>query len=129
MALTDNRPKSPATPRADRKGWFAAGGVLGAILASACCIGPLVLLTLGVSGAWIANLTALEPYKPIFAVIALAFIAAGFRQAYRRPATACQPDSYCARPSSARLTRAALWAALILVLAALTANAWAPLLY
>lgn len=129
MALTDDRTDSTGADRPARKGWLAAGGVVGAFLASACCIGPLVLLTLGVSGAWIANLTALEPYKPIFAVIALAFIAAGFRQAYRRPATACQPDFYCARPSSARLTRAALWAALILVLAALTANAWAPLLY
>ena len=44
-----------------KKGWFAAGGVVGAILASTCCIAPLLLLMLGVSGAWIGNLTALEP--------------------------------------------------------------------
>ena len=70
MALTDDRTDSTGADRPARKGWLAAGGVVGAFLASACCIGPLVLLTLGISGAWIGNLTALEPYKPIFAVIA-----------------------------------------------------------
>ena len=103
--------------------------MLGAFLASACCIGPLVLLTLGISGAWIGNLTALEPYKPIFAVIALGFIAAGFWQLYFRKPTVCEPDSYCARPASARITKTALWASLILVVAALTIDWWAPLLY
>ena len=49
----------------DGKGSLVAGGVA-AILASACCVGPLVLLSVGISGAWIANLTALEPYRPIF---------------------------------------------------------------
>ena len=42
---------------------WASGGALGAILASSCCIVPLLLLSLGISGAWIGNLTALEPYK------------------------------------------------------------------
>lgn len=129
MALTDDGTDTSEADRPARKGWLAAGGVLGAVLASACCVGPLVLLTLGVSGAWIGNLTALEPYKPIFAVIALGFIAAGFRQVYfRKPAT-CEPGSCCARPASARITKAALWAALILVVAALTIGWWAPLLY
>ena len=103
--------------------------MLGAFLASACCIGPLVLLTLGISGAWIGNLTALEPYKPIFAVIALGFIAAGFWQVYFRKPVVCEIGSYCARPSSARITQTALWASLVLVLGALTINWWAPLLY
>ena len=31
-----------------------AAGDLAAILASACCLGPLVLLSLGIGGAWIA---------------------------------------------------------------------------
>jgi len=129
MALTDERTDSAGADRAARKGWLAAGGVIGAFLASVCCVGPLVLLTLGISGAWIGNLTALEPYKPIFAVIALGFIAAGFRQVYFRRPTVCDPDSYCARPSSARITTTALWASFILVVAALTIDWWAPLLY
>lgn len=129
MALTDDRTDSTGADRPEQKGWLTAGGVLGAILASACCVGPLVLLTLGISGAWIGNLTALEPYKPIFVAIALGFIAAGFRQVYFRKPTVCESDSYCARPSSARITKAALWASLILVIAALTIDWWAPLLY
>lgn len=129
MAVTDDRTDRAGGDRPARKGWLAAGGVLGAFLASACCIGPLVLLTLGVSGAWIGNLTALEPYKPIFAVIALGFIGSGFWQVYFRKPVACAPDSYCARPETAWITKTALWASLILVVAALTIVWWTPLLY
>lgn len=110
------------------KGWFAAGGVGGAVLASICCLGPLVLLSLGVSGAWIGNLTALEPYKPIFATIALVFIGLGFRQIYVRPRALCEPG-FCARSQSALITKIALWSATALVIASLTLNWWAPLLY
>ncbi len=39
----------------------ATGSVIGAVLASSCCIVPLLLVTLGVSGAWIGSLSALEP--------------------------------------------------------------------
>lgn len=129
MSIADDRTESPTADRQARKGWLAAGGVLGAFLASACCVGPLVLLTLGISGAWIANLTALEPMKPVFAVIALGFIAAGFRQVYFRQPVVCEPGAWCARPSSTRITRTTLWASLVLVLSALTINWWAPLLY
>ena len=45
---------------------FAVGSVIGAILAMSCCVMPLLFVTLGISGAWIGNLTALEPYKPYF---------------------------------------------------------------
>lgn len=54
-----------------------AGGGFAAILASTCCLGPLVLVTLGFSGAWIGSLTLLEPYRPIFlgaALVLLAFV-------------------------------------------------------
>jgi mercuric ion transport protein len=129
MSIADHRTESPGADRPARKGWLAAGGVLGAFLASACCVGPLVLLTLGVSGAWIGSLTALEPYKPIFALVALAFIGAGLWQVYFRSATVCEPGSYCARPSSSRIAKTALWGSLVLVLSALTIDWWAPFLY
>jgi mercuric ion transport protein len=54
----------------------AAGGVLGALAASSCCILPLVLFGLGVSGAWIGNLTRLAPYQPYFIVATAAALAA-----------------------------------------------------
>lgn len=112
-----------------KQGWLAAGGLVGAVLASACCVGPLVLLTLGISGAWISNLVALEPFKPYFAVVSLGFIGYGFYQVYFKPKTACTPDSYCAKPYSGLITKTALWAGSALVLAALTINWWAPLFY
>lgn len=129
MSVTDDRNETQGEDRPARNRWLAAGGVVGAFLASACCVGPLVLLMLGISGAWISTLTALEPYKPIFAVIALGFITAGFWQVYFRKPAVCAPGSYCARPTSARITKAALWAALALVLSAITIDWWAPLLY
>lgn len=122
-------PEAPGVTTKRGGDWFAAGGMIGAILASACCIAPLVLVTLGISGAWIGNLTALEPYKPIFAVVALTSIGLGFRQVYFRPKADCAEGGYCARPQSSIITRAALWVASALVLMALTIGWWAPLFY
>lgn len=112
-----------------RKGLLATGGVLGAILASSCCIGPLVLLTLGVSGAWIGNLTALEPYKPFFIAVTMVFLGLGFWQVYFKPKEACEEGSYCATPTSDRVVKIALWSATVLVLLALTIDLWAPFFY
>lgn len=113
-----------------RPGWFAAGGIVGALLASSCCVAPLVLLLLGVSGAWIGNLTALEPYRLYFAAIALIFIGLGFWQVYFRRRPDCAGDSYCARPPrSTMLIKTALWIATALVAVALTSDWWAPYFY
>lgn len=49
---------------------MAGAGMAGALLASSCCIAPLVLVTLGVSGAWIGALSAMAPYQPLFAASA-----------------------------------------------------------
>tara|TARA_R110001592_G_scaffold275253_1_gene542315 strand:- start:961 stop:1308 length:348 start_codon:yes stop_codon:yes gene_type:complete len=112
-----------------KKRWFAAGGIIGAILASTCCIAPLTLLMLGVSGTWISTLTALEPYKPYFAAVTLIFIGLGFRQVYLKAKPACVDGSCCAKPQSSLITKTALWLATALVLLALTINWWAPLFY
>lgn len=99
---------------------LAAGGILAALGASSCCILPLVLFSLGVSGAWIGSLTALAPYQPLFIAAALAFLAVGFWRVYRRPKAACIEGSYCARPASNRIAKIGLWTATVLVLAAAT---------
>ncbi|MCA1652634.1 MAG: mercuric transporter MerT family protein [Sphingomicrobium sp.] len=112
-----------------RERWFAAGGVAGAILASSCCILPLVLVLLGVSGAWIGNLTALEPYKYYFSAVALIFIGLGFWRVYFAPRAECIEGSYCARPRSSLIAKSALWVAAMLILVNLTMGWWAPLFY
>ena len=80
------------------RGALAAGG-LAAILASACCLGPLVLVALGFSGAWIGNLTALEPYRPVFIGGALVALVLAYRRMYR-PVAACEPGEACAAPQA-----------------------------
>lgn len=104
---------------------MALGGVLGAIGASTCCIVPLILFSLGVSGAWVGNLTALEPYKPIFIVFTLGFLGYGYWMVYRKP-KACVEGEACARPLPNRLVKSALWVSTSLILIALFWNWIAP---
>ena len=93
-------------------------GGLAAILASTCCLGPLLLVAVGLSGAWIGNLTRLEPYRPFFigaAVVALFF--AGRR--IFRPVHACEPGEVCAVPSTRRIYKILFVTVSVLVLIAL----------
>ena len=107
---------------------LAAGGIVGALLASTCCVAPLVLLTLGISGAWIGTLTDLAPYQGYFTAATLAFLAMGFRTIYWKPKQACAQGSYCANPRSDRIVKAALWTATGLIGIALTVDWWTPYL-
>jgi len=96
---------------------IAAGGILGALGASACCVVPLILFSLGISGAWISNLTALAPYKPIFITITFGFLGYGYWLVYRKPAE-CADGSACARPLPNKLVKTALWSSTVLVMIA-----------
>jgi mercuric ion transport protein len=107
---------------------MAAGGFLGAIAASSCCILPLVLFSLGVSGAWIANLTQLAPYQPYFIAATLAFLGCGYWLVYRSSNVACATGEACARPLPNRLVKTGLIAATVLVIAAISFDLVAPLL-
>lgn len=99
----------------------AAGGILGAIAASSCCLLPLTLAIAGVSGAWTANLRLLQPYKPLFALVALAFIGWGFWLVYIRPRRACTSGALCERLLiAAPVVKSALWLSLVIVLLAAT---------
>jgi mercuric ion transport protein len=122
-------PVATDAPKGEQANWLATGALIGAGLASACCIVPLLFVTLGISGAWIANLTALEPYKPYVAAVTLALLGLGFWHVYLKPKPRCEDGSYCARPQSARTTKAVLWLGLAIVVLALTIDWWAPLFY
>lgn len=87
---------------------LAVGGVVSALAASTCCIVPLALVSVGVSGAWIGNLTALAPYQPIFIALAVASLAAGFWMVYR-PAARTRAAGACAVPPWGRFVMSALW--------------------
>ncbi len=96
---------------------LAVGGILGALGAASCCVIPFALFLAGVSGAWIGNLTALEPYQPIFAAVSLGFIGYGAWRLYRRPKQVCE-DGYCGTPRSDRIAKIGLWTAAALVVIA-----------
>jgi mercuric ion transport protein len=109
------------------KGIYATGGLIGAVLASTCCLGPFVLLLLGISGAWISHLTALAPYQPFFLVASLGFLAAGFWKVYGKTTGTCQEGSSCSTPQSDKLVKVALWAASSLIVAAFSVETLGPL--
>jgi mercuric ion transport protein len=98
-------------------GFFAVGGLFGGIAASSCCALPLALAGLGIGGAWLGNLAALEPYGPAFLLFAFASLGLGFYRV-RRSAAACEVAGACpdpAGPNGRRLVRGALWAGVALV--------------
>jgi len=99
------------------RGALAAGGIA-AILASTCCLGPLVLVTLGFSGAWIGNLTALEPYRPLFIGAALVALFFAWRRIFR-PAQDCKPGEVCAIQRVRTAYKLIFWIVAALVLVAL----------
>ena len=107
---------------------MAAGGLLGALAVSSCCILPVALFSLGVSGAWIGNFTQLAPYQPYFLAATLVFLGSGYWLVHRASQRACAEGEACARPLPNRLVKAALVVATVLVVAALGFDFLAPLL-
>lgn len=109
------------------KGSLVAG-TLAAIGASVCCVGPLVLLMLGISGAWIGRLTALEPYRPIFAGLTLLFLALAFRNLYlaRR---ACAVNDACVDDGVLKRQRLVFWLVAVPVVLLLAFPWYAYLLF
>jgi mercuric ion transport protein len=103
-------------------------GGLAAILASTCCLGPLVLVALGLSGAWIGNLTLLEPYRPFFIAGALVALFFAGRRIFR-PLQACQLGEVCAVPSTRRIYKIAFGIVSALVFIALVYPYVAKLFY
>lgn len=109
------------------RGALFTGG-LAAILASTCCLGPLLLVALGFSGAWIGNLTALEPYRPIFIGVALVSMFLAYRRIFH-PAQACKPGEVCAIPQVQTTYKIIFWLVMALVLVALSFPYVLPLFY
>ncbi|MBT9474888.1 mercuric ion transporter MerT [Polaromonas sp.] len=109
------------------RGALVTGG-LAAILASTCCLGPLVLVTLGFSGAWISNLTVLEPYRPVFIGAALLSLYFAYRRIFQ-PVKACKPGEVCAIPQVRSLYKLIFWIVAALAAVALAYPYLLPLFY
>ena len=89
-----------------------AAGLVSALGASVCCVLPLALVSVGLGGAWVAQLRALERFAPIFMGIAVAAFAYAFYRLYLKPAP-CAAETTCAAPPARRRHRIAFWATLV----------------
>lgn len=113
-------------PQNGRGALFAGG--LAAVLASTCCLGPLILLGLGFSGAWIGNLTVLEPYRLVLIAAALVALFFAWRRIFR-PAQTCKPGEVCTIPKVRGTYKLIFWIVVVLVLIALGFPYVLPLFY
>lgn len=95
-----------------------AAGVLAAVGATACCFGPLLIVTLGFGSSWAARMRGLEPLQPVFAALTLGFMGFAFHRLYVRPKK-CAPGEVCELPQVLRRQRIAFWivAAAIVIMA------------
>ena len=83
-------------------------GVLSTIGATACCVLPLALVTLGFSGAWLAMVHSLESLQPLFAALAVACLGFAFHALYIQPRS-CAPGESCALPRVLKRQRIVFW--------------------
>jgi len=104
------------------------GGLITALISTVCCILPLVLLLLGVGGSWMSNLTALEPYKPIFIGVAVVFLAVAYWQIFMKQED-CEEGKVCAVPENKKKYKIIFWIAALTILSSATISWWAPLFY
>jgi len=109
------------------RGTASIGALMGGLLASSCCILPLVLVSLGAGGAWMSNLTALAPYQPIFLTLAVISVAGGIWLSRRARTQACAIDGPCAKTSTKKRYSVGLWVGGALALMAVATNGLAPL--
>jgi len=113
QAETMNEGQSDVTTKA-----AAAGGILGALAMTSCCILPLALFSLGATGTWIGCMGALYQYKWYFVAFAGASLVYGFYKVYWQPPQICA-DGSCTRPLNQRIMKTSLWTATLIVAASL----------
>lgn len=105
-----------------------AAGILSAIGATACCFGPLLVVTLGVGGAWAARMKTLEPLQPVFVALTVAFMGFAFHRLYIRPRS-CEPGEGCEVPQVLSGQRLAFWIAALAILLMATFPLFAEFFY
>jgi mercuric ion transport protein len=101
---------------------------ISALLASTCCVLPLVFALVGVSGAWIGQLRRMEPYSyPLTALALASLLLAGWR-IWRPAAAAAQCESdVCVRSNAA--ARRWFWAMAALAVLPVAVNQSAHFFY
>ena len=98
------------------------------ILASACCMGPLVLVVLGFGGAWMSNLQVLEPFRPFTLGIAIVFLGLAYRKLWQ-PVATCESGTVCAMPRTQRMYKVLFWLVALLIVISIGFPYIAPFFY
>ncbi len=102
------------------------GSVLAAAGSALCCAGPVVAVSLGVSGA---GLSAFEPFRPYFLGATAVFLVAGFWMLDREEKAACVPGKPCADPAVRRRMKVVLWIATGVAVVVATFPSWQTLIF
>ncbi len=119
------------TAERERPATSAKGGLWGSVLAglvaSACCAGPLLFLSLGLGGSWLSTFSKLEPLRPVFILVALAFLGFSYRRLYIVPRQ-CETGEVCALDPGLKVQRRVFWITTVVVLAVITFPWWGVVL-
>jgi mercuric ion transport protein len=99
---------SEQTPASKNGFWLLLAGTLTAVGASACCVIPLILLTLGIGGSWLSSLSLLEPYRPLFIGATLLLLSFSFHRIYLAPRVR-DASSSCGQHNGMKRLRLAFW--------------------
>lgn len=103
-------------------------GVFAAIGASLCCVAPLLLLSLGLGGAWVSSLTLFQPVRPLFVILTLLFVGLAFRSLYLIP-KACAAGEPCSDDTALSRQRFIFWLVAVPLLGLLAFPWFAPWFY
>lgn len=132
LAMENTQELNQIEPDADSTEHSASpsltGGLLTGIAASVCCVGPFLLLTLGVSGAWIGNLSAMTSFRPYLIGITLVLLGFAFRKLYLLPRR-CAPAAQCATPQGLKTQRRYFWLVSLFVLVMIGFPYYGPYLF
>lgn len=98
------------------------GGIASGLVASVCCIGPLVFASLGIGGAMAGVIAFLTPWREAFIGLALLFLGFAAYRLFFAPRV-CASDGVCVDARTLRNQRIA-FVAVTIVVAVLAAFPW-----
>lgn len=93
-------------------------GFLSALLSVACCVGPLLLVSLGLGGAWASRMAALDPYRPWFVGLSLLFLGWGIVSVWQKRSGCSKTGISCRAP--VKRTQRMLWGVVLVSLMVLS---------
>jgi mercuric ion transport protein len=121
--------QGPAQPGGSAPALTLAG--IAALLASTCCVLPLVFALVGISGAWIVHMRVLEPYSPALVALALGSLGLAWWRLYRpshATVAACEAGNPACGPVNGAARRW-FWLVAVLTLVPILVPLAAPFFY